>query len=151
MCLSTRAVPSRRSNTAFEIVLDYNKFLMMTIEFCAHPTAPVASQLKKARAEVSEKNISKEQLEQLVTAKQKDVSNHVKHQAVEATAKACDIPVHELVKMRWVIKTKECPDGSNRVKAHVCMLGFSHILPSPPAVHSVKTVQYCTVLTGGYS
>ena len=102
-CMTARRSCRRARNCAFELEIEYDKSRRQAREFALHPGAFVVSQLKRQRAEVSERHLDEKHMQELLQAKQKEVRNYLKHQAVEATATAFDVPVRELMKMRWVI------------------------------------------------
>ena len=108
----------------FEVDLGYDGTRRQMRELGMRAESFVTSQIRKQRVEVSEKHLTAEQLKELAKAKDKEVQNYLRNQAVEAIAKEYDVPVSELMRMRWVITVKEYPDGSNRVKARLCILGF---------------------------
>ncbi len=93
-------------------------------ELALRPNVYITSQFKKGRAEVSERQLDKEQLIQLRSAKEKEVDNYVRNAAIEAIAEEMNISVKDMMKMRWVITIKRYPDLSEKVKARLCILGF---------------------------
>eukprot|EP00969_Alexandrium_andersonii_P151644 6705040-Alexandrium_andersonii.AAC.1 len=93
-------------------------------DFEVRPCSYVMSQMRRRRTEVSERQLSGKQLDELRAAKEKEVDNYVRNQAVEVVADKYAISPAELMKMRWVITMKEYPDGQKKVKARLCILGF---------------------------
>jgi len=69
------------------------------------------------------RSLSPQQLVELREAQEKEVNNCIRNHAVKAGANKYDIPVAELMKMRWVTTIKEYRDGNNKVKARLCILG----------------------------
>eukprot|EP00974_Lingulodinium_polyedra_P051480 4953119-Lingulodinium_polyedra.AAC.1 len=63
------------------------------------PCSFVLGQMRRRRTEVSERQLSAKQLDELRAAKDKEVDNYVRNQAVEAVADKYAIAPEELMKM----------------------------------------------------
>ena len=85
-----------------------------------NPEAAFAGLVKKNRAEVRVKNLSKDEMDDLREAKGKEIKSFLKYKVVEAASRM-GVPPGALMKMRWVITKKD----TGEMKARLVVLGYT--------------------------
>ena len=91
-------------------------------KFAANPEAYICSMMKRKQLEVNEKKLSKEEMLEFITAKQKEVRNFVASECFEAARKQVD--ESKVVGMRWLLSWKFDEDNNRKAKARAIVLGY---------------------------
>ena len=90
------------------------------IKIAETPAIALAALARQGRGEVRVSTLTPQEREELVKAKQKEISSFLKHAAVEAATRS-GLQCKSLMRMRWVITRK--PDDS--LKARLVIQGFT--------------------------
>ena len=90
------------------------------IKIAETPATALAALARQGRGEVRVSTLTPQEREELVKAKQKEISSFFKHAAVEAATRS-GLHCNSLMRMRWVITRK--PDNS--LKARLVVQGFT--------------------------
>ena len=99
------------------------------------PATALAALARQGRGEVRVSTLTPQEREELVKAKQKEISSFLKHAAVDAATRS-GLHCKSLMRMRWVITRK--PDDS--LKARLVIQGFTdpHLGAKPTASPTVS-------------
>ena len=105
------------------------------IKIAETPAIALAALANQGRGEVRASTLTQQEGEELVKAKQKKISNFLKHTAVEAATRS-GLQCKSLMRMRWVMTRK--PDDS--LKARLVIQGFTDpkLGAKPTASHRVS-------------
>ena len=90
------------------------------IKIAETPATALAALARQGRGEVRVSTLTPREREELIKAKQKEISSFLKHAAVEAATRS-GLQCRNLMRMRWVITRK--PDDS--LKARLVIQGFT--------------------------
>ena len=110
------------ASVSFEIPVPESNRQWKTFERDAQ--AFVAQQLKKKQVEVKEKHLSKTELDQFRVAKEKEVSNYLRSECLEALPPELRPPPHVAMKMRWLLVWKFTEENSKKAKARIVIQGY---------------------------
>ena len=90
------------------------------IKIAETPATALAALARQGRGEVRASTLTPQQREELVKAKQKEISSFLKHAAVEAAPRS-GLQCKSLMRMRWVITRK----SDDSLKARLVIQGFT--------------------------
>ena len=90
------------------------------IKIAETPATALAALARQGRGEVRVSTLTPQEREELVKAKQKEISSFLKHAAVEAATRS-GLQCKSLMRMRWVITRK----SDDSLKARLVIQGFT--------------------------
>ena len=111
------------------------------IKIAETPATALAALARQGRGEVRVSTLTPQEREELVRAKQKEISSFLKHAAVEAATRS-GLQCKSLMRMRWVITRK----SDDSLKARLVIQGFTD--PQLGVAHSLQK-RTTTVSDGG--
>ncbi len=116
--------PMAGCSQCFEIDFGCTSTRKQQQELYLLPKSSVASQIRRQRAGISERHLTEKQLIELKVAMDREMDKYIRNHMIERIVYENEIPVSQLMKMRWVITLKEFPDGNTKVKARLYLPGF---------------------------
>lgn len=118
--------PVEQQCLCVEIAIDLPSSKRGIQKFLESPEAYVVSQMRRKAVEVSERNLTDEELEQFKQAKDKEVRSYIQSHCFKLLPPNQQQSVENPVGMRWILTWKALHDDQNgrKAKARAVILGY---------------------------